>query len=57
MPEPAPPPEAQAPRRIDGLLAASGWTVQERCQHGDLDVTTWLTWFLEQPPAAATRRL
>jgi type I restriction enzyme R subunit len=28
MPEPAPPPEAQARRRIDALLEASGWTVQ-----------------------------
>lgn len=30
MPEPAPPPEAQARRRIDALLEASGWTVQDR---------------------------
>lgn len=29
-PEPAPPPEAQGRRRIDGLLAASGRTVQNR---------------------------
>ena len=30
MPEPAPPPEMQARRRIDALLEASGWTVQDR---------------------------
>lgn len=28
-------------------------TALERCQRGDLDVTGWLSWFLEQLPAAA----
>ena len=30
------------------------YTVLERCQRGDLDVTVWLSWFLEQLTAAAT---
>ena len=30
MPDAAPQPEAQARRRIDALLEASGWTVQDR---------------------------
>jgi len=29
------------------------YTVLERCQRGDLDVTVWLSWFLEQLTAAA----
>ena len=29
------------------------YTVLERCQRGDLDVTGWLSWFLEQLTAAA----
>jgi Fic family protein len=28
-------------------------TALERCQQGDLDVTSWLSWFLEQLTAAA----
>ena len=30
------------------------YTVLERCQRGNLDVTVWLSWFLEQLTAAAT---
>ena len=30
------------------------YTALERCQRGDLDVTGWLSWFLEQLTAAAT---
>ncbi|CAK6692743.1 Fic family protein [Synechococcus sp. BA-124 BA4] len=29
------------------------YTALERCQRGDLDVTSWLSWFLEQLTAAA----
>ncbi|MEX0588011.1 MAG: DUF4172 domain-containing protein, partial [Cyanobium sp.] len=29
------------------------YTVLERCQRGDLDVTSWLSWFLDQLTAAA----
>jgi Fic family protein len=29
------------------------YTALERCQRGDLDVTSWLSWFLEQLIAAA----
>lgn len=39
---------AQILRERDGY-----YTVLERCQRGDLDVTGWLSWFLEQLTAAA----
>jgi len=39
---------AQILREREGYYAAL-----ERCQRGDLDVTGWLTWFLEQLAAAA----
>jgi Fic family protein len=41
-------------RAITGRLLAQGYcTALERCQRGDLDVTAWLSWFLEQLSAAA----
>ncbi|MFU8885387.1 MAG: Fic family protein [Cyanobacteriota bacterium] len=39
---------AQILRERDGY-----YTALERCQRGDLDVTGWLSWFLEQLTAAA----
>lgn len=39
---------AQILREREGYYSAL-----ERCQRGDLDVTSWLTWFLEQLSAAA----
>ena len=54
---------AQALRAMDGralslsaqILSERGgyYAALERCQRGDLDVTGWPSWFLEQLPAAA----
>jgi hypothetical protein len=50
MPQPAPPPETQARRRIVALLAASGWTVQER---SELQLEAFLAWIAQPEPELA----